>query len=132
MPGTKLICPTCAAKIQIARELPQGSKGKCPRCQTVFVVPEPEQEGGPQLVDDEEEQVDQPRRRRKRQPASAGGLMSYLALLIAGALVLAVIGVLCWALWYYAIRDSRPADYIPTLPGQAPASPSGASSAPAQ
>src|SRR5437899_3192997 len=34
MQVTKLICPTCAAKIQIGRQLPQGAKGKCPRCQT--------------------------------------------------------------------------------------------------
>jgi Zn-finger nucleic acid-binding protein len=121
MQATKLVCPTCAAKIQISRPLPAGAKGKCPRCQTVFVVPEPEEtivaDSGaapPRLVEDDEEQERRPRKRKKRQSTSSGGLMSYLALIIAGGLVVAFVVVMIALFYYYAFRTNQDKDIYPT------------------
>ncbi|PWT85523.1 MAG: hypothetical protein C5B58_02940 [Acidobacteria bacterium] len=137
MESTKLICPACSAKIQTTRQLPVGAKGRCPRCQTVFVVPEPEEitdsGAAPQLVDDEAGDYGDDRpRRKKRKAKSSGGLMSYLALLIAGALVLGFVVFMVWLFYYYAFPSSQQQDYIPTLPAHSPQTPSGTASQPAR
>src|SRR5262249_6977073 len=125
MQVTKLICPTCAAKIQIARVLPRGAKGKCPRCGTIFAVPDPEElrspapatmSARPQLVDEDEADEGRPRKKGK---TAAGGTRSYVALIIAVVLVLAFVGVLGYVFYdaAFAPYKNTPDIYVPTIPG---------------
>lgn len=129
MQVTKLICPTCAAKIQIARVLPRGAKGRCPRCGTVFAVPEPEElragapatmAARPQLVDDETAEEGGEGRRRRRRKQAASGTKSYTALIVAIVLVVGFVGVLGYVFYDAAFAPYRntPDIIIPTLPTQ--------------
>jgi hypothetical protein len=134
MQATKLICPTCAAKIQIARVLPRGAKGKCPRCGTIFAVPDPDEAARapapatmaarPDVVDDDAEGGDgRPRRRKRRQTAASGGVKSYIALVVAGAAVLGFVAYLAWVFWDAAYSPYRQQpDVMPTstitIPGR--------------
>jgi hypothetical protein len=118
MQVTKLICPTCAAKIQIARVLPRGAKGKCPRCGTIFAVPDPEEvrapatmSARPQLVDEEDERGEGRRRKRRRKEAPSG-TRSYTALIIAIVLVLGFVGVLGWVFYDAAFAPYRNTEKI--------------------
>ncbi len=113
MQGTKLSCPTCAAKIQINRVLPPGAKGKCPRCGTIFAVPgedwrppaPPTMQAAPQRMqpsaeeappEDEDQDEDQPRKKKKRRKGPKGGFKSWLALILVTIAVLAFVAYLGW------------------------------------
>jgi phage FluMu protein Com len=106
MSDSRCTCPACDAVLKLAGGFHAGKKIKCPKCNTVFSLPEPVEaqvrEGGPTVrrnpdaFDDEPER--RSRRRRRKRPAPSGMKPAVLALILV-PVALVAIGALAGGGW---------------------------------
>ena len=90
MSKSRVTCPECDAQLALGPTVSAGQRIRCPKCETVFAVPEP----APPAVRDRPRPVR--RFKPKKQSSSAGVLAAIIAasvLLVAGV---AVGGYLLW------------------------------------
>ena len=73
MPKIKAVCPECAAVLALGESVTPGKNIRCPKCQTVFAVPDDVAETGPVRS---ARGPDRPRRfKAKKQGSQSGVLM---------------------------------------------------------
>jgi predicted Zn finger-like uncharacterized protein len=116
MPGRKLTCPECDGWLSIAQTVPAGKKIRCPKCGTIFRLPDPDAEAvrtatlaranEPDEEDtDDDADARRPRRRRSRRTKPDRTLA---VVAIAVGLVLLIGGGVGVALWVFKPWQRQP------------------------